>query len=203
MAEMKGWPNNFGPSYTPKEMLTLGVFEGRYIGGIGGSPAIPKDWFSLERVLSNKDKKQFPSDPKINHYEIKSRQPLSIWRENGWLTKNSPNGWFEWYCKFCLGRCLGNTTIHGIEINEDEWQINRWRSFVARHMGQIQAHCRLNDKDCHTKQRQGLLQWAWNSEKHKFNENQVLNNAKKISSKLGFKLMEKEISTEQFLSSIW
>lgn len=203
MSETKYWPVEFGPSYTPKEMLTLGVFEGRYIGAIKGDPSIPKDWFNIEKVLSAKNKKEYPSDPKINHYGIKSRQPLSVWRENGWLTKNSPNGWFEWYIKFCLGRRLGNIKINNKEVNEDTWQINRWRSFVARHMGQISAHCSLSDKKCHAKQRQGLLQWAWNSEKDNFFESQVKNNAKRISSELGFTLENKEIAKERVLAFQW
>ena len=195
------WPSDFGPSFTPAEMLERGVFEGRYIGGIKGQPAVPKDWYSYERVLSGKDKKQYPPDPEVNYFKIKSRQPLSVWKENGWLTVNSPNGWFEWYIKFCLGRRLGNITVHGKSVNEDHWQINRWRSFVARHMGQVASHCKLSDRECHTKQRQGLLQWGWDSQRHHFTDKQVQANAAKISRKLGFELTE--ISIENLPSLEW
>ena len=185
MKSPKIWPIDFGPSYTPKEMLELGVFEGKYIGAIKGEPSIPSDWFKLKRVLSKTDNE---ADPKINKYVIKSRQPLSVWKENGWLTKDSPYGWFEWYIKFSLGRRLEDTIKDGKSFNEDKWQINRWRSFVARHMGQISAHCTLSDIKCHTKQRQGLLQWGWDSEHHNFNDKQVTSNAKSIASQLGFSI---------------
>lgn len=141
------WDLRFTPSYTPKKMLELGVFEGKYINVLSG---IPKSWYDLDKVLSKEEE----PDPSLNYYGIKSRMPLSHWRDKGWLTKNSPYGWFEWYCHYFLGRRLQQ---------EDEWQIGRWLSFVARHQGQIASHCNLKDSSCRIKQRQGLLQWAWDS----------------------------------------
>lgn len=141
------WDPSFTPSYTPKEMLEMGVFEGKYINNIKG---LPKEWYKLPKVVGPKD----DPDPELNYYGVKSRQPLSKWRENGWI-RTDPNGHFEWYCKYFLGRRLGE---------EDEWQIKRWRSFVARHSAQVQAKCKKGVKSCHTKQRQGLLQWAWDSD---------------------------------------
>lgn len=202
MSDSQHWPADFGPSFTPEQMLSMGVFEGRYIGAISGEPSIPKSYFNYPNVLSGKDKKQFPPNDKLNYYAIKSRQPLSVWADNGWLTKHSPNGWFEWYIKFCLGRRLGEVTIHSKSVNEDRWQINRWRSFVARHMGQIHAHCTLTDKSCHTKQRQGLLQWGWDSEHHTFTDDRILKNAKKMASTFGCRL-EAHPSGESILSMNW
>ena len=186
------WPRHFGPSFLPKEMLAQGVFEGRYIGAIQGAPAIPKDWFGLPKVLSGKDRKQYPPDPSLNAFGLQSRQPLSVWQENGWLTKASPHGWFEWYIKFTLGRRLEE---------EDHWQINRWRSFVARHMGQVKAHCQLADRSCHSKQRQGLLQWGWDSLQHEFSDRQVLANAKRMARQLGCAL--EPVATESLPSLAW
>lgn len=140
------WNEKFGPCYTPEEMLKLGVFEGKYINNIKG---IPSSWKSIDKVLGPKDE----PDPKLNHFGLKSRQPLSVWNENGWI-KTDKNGWFEWYIHYFLGRRLGA---------EDKWQIGRWNSFVARHQGQIKASCSLTDKDCRPIQRQGLLQWGWDS----------------------------------------
>ena len=185
MSKDRNWPIDFGPSFTPEKMLTMGVFEGRYIGAIKGSPAIPANWFGLDNVLSKLDRKKYPPDPEINYYKIKSRQPLSVWKENGWLTVNSPNGWFEWYIKYCLGRRLGDIEVHGKKVNEDEWQIKRWRSFVARHMAQIALHCKLDDRTCRAKQRQGLLQWGWNSQKHTFSDRQVHANATRLAKYFG------------------
>lgn len=141
------WNHDFTPSYTPEEMLKMGVFEGKYINNIKG---IPGEWKKIPKVLKKDDE----PDPSINYYGVKSRQPLSVWKEKGWI-KTDENGWFAWYINYWLGRRLGK---------EDEWQISRWKSFVARHNAQVQSKCKKGDKDCHTKQRQGLLQWAWDSD---------------------------------------
>ncbi len=143
----KQWDPSFTPYYTPLEMLEMGVFEGKYINALTGLPA---SWYKVKRVVGPKD----PPDVTLNHYGVKSRQPLSEWRKNGWLTKGSPFGWFEWYCHYYLGRRIPE---------EDSWQIGRWRSFVARHQGQIIKAGVLKDETKHLKQRQALLQWAWRS----------------------------------------
>lgn len=143
----KTWNIKFTPSYTPEEMLKLGVFEGKYVNGIKG---IPASWKVTPKVLGPKDE----PDPKLNKFGVKSRQPLSVWKEKGWTTKESPLGWFEWYCLYYLGRRLDK---------EDDWQIGRWNSFVARHQGQIKANCSLTDDKCRPVQRQALLQWSWDS----------------------------------------
>lgn len=145
-AAKKEWHPEFTPSFTPEEMLKMGVFEGKYINIIKG---IPSSWKKLPKVVGPKDE----ADVELNYYKIKSRQPLSVWKKNGWIMTDE-GGWFHWYCLYYLGRRLGK---------EDDTQVGRWKSFVARHMGQVKASCRLNDEKCHTKQRQGLLQWAWDS----------------------------------------
>lgn len=167
---MKNWNPAFGPSYTPEEMLKLGVFEGKYINGIKG---IPASWKKIDKVLGPDD---IPNE-ELNKYKIKSRQPLSTWKENGWI-KTDKEGWFSWYIKYFLGRRLGE---------EDLWQINRWGSFVARHQGQINASCSLKDDSCRPKQRQGLLQWAWDSHE-KFTDNKVLRNAERMAKLTASKL---------------
>jgi hypothetical protein len=173
------WDRSFGPSYTPEEMLKLGVFEGKYINNIKG---IPSEWKKINKVLGPKD----DPDPTINHFGVKSRQPLSVWKKNGWI-KTDPNGWFAWYINYYLGRRLDK---------EDEWQINRWRSFVARHQGQINADPKSKNKDHRLVQKQALLQWGWDWEES-FNDKTVLENAKSISRKAGCSLEpEKTISQE-------
>lgn len=159
----KLWDLTFAPSYTPKEMLEMGVFEGKYINIIKG---LPKDWYKLPKVLSTDDE----PDVSLNYYGIKSRQPLSVWKENGWI-KTDKGGWYHWYCLYFLGRRLGK---------EDDWQIGRWKSFVARHNAQVQKNCKNKDKECRPKQRQGLLQWAWNSDTP-YNEEQIKKNLNRLS----------------------
>ena len=182
---MTSWNPRFGPSYTPLEMLTMGVFEGKYINNI---KEVPSSWKSLPTVVGPDD----PPNIDLNYFKVKSRQPLSAWRENGYI-KTDPEGWFAWYIKYYLGRRLGE---------EDDWQINRWRSFVARHQGQINKHCSLKDKDCHTRQRQGLLQWAWDSS-IKYTEQQIEKNAKRMSRLTNTKLSLELFEEPKFILKNW
>ena len=131
----------FNPHFSPKEMLALGVFEGKYCNDC--KDEFPDDWFA-EAKLSD------VADVECNYFGIKSRQPLSVWREKGWIYGPDPRGWFQWYCRYFLGRRIP-------EI--DAVQIRRWRGF-ARHAGQIKANCPPGDIFCRPRQRQGLLQWS-------------------------------------------
>lgn len=162
---MVSWDSHFAPSYTPLEMLELGVFEGKYINGI---PGVPKEYYMCPKVLGPKDS----PDPSINYYGVKSRQSLSEWKENGWIDDEDPYGWFEWYIKYFLGRRLPVI---------DSKQIGRWYSFVARHQAQVVGGCKLNDRLCRPRQRQGLLQWAWDSTTP-FTPGQRAKNLKRIMS---------------------
>ena len=165
------WNPAFGPSYTPVQMLELGVFEGKYINNI---KTVPASWKKIPKVLGPDDR----PDPQLNHFKVKSRQPLSVWQENGWIKPSDPNGWFAWYINYFLGRRLGE---------EDGWQINRWGSFVARHQGQIVSACDLTDDSCHARQRQALLQWGWDSHRG-FTKSTIAANAKTIAKLTGCRL---------------
>lgn len=155
------WDETFYPCYTPKEMLELGVFEGKYLND--DKDEYPSSWFKNAKMSTK-------ADESLNKYKIKSRQSLQVWKANGWINKQDPKGWFQWYCRYYNGR----------RSSDDKRQINRWRSFVSRHMGQIKSNCKLDDDDCRPKQRQGLLQWAWDSSK-KFDDPSVIeNNLKKM-----------------------
>jgi hypothetical protein len=133
--------DGFTPHHSPAEMLAMGVFEGKYCSDCGDE--LPEEWLAgakLSRV----------ADPKVNFFGVKSRQPLSVWRDKGWIVEPDPRGWFQWYCRYYLGRRLPEV---------DAWQIKRWRAF-ARHAGQVRANCDPGDVFCRPRQRQGLLQWA-------------------------------------------
>jgi hypothetical protein len=131
----------FTPHYTPQQMLQMGVFEGRYLNDC--TEEFPPEWFENARLSAR-------ADATLNYFGIKSRQPLQIWQQKGWIYGPDPRGWFQWYCRYTLGRRLPEV---------DEIQIKRWRGF-ARHAGQIRANCYPGDVFCRPKQRQGLLQWA-------------------------------------------
>ncbi len=132
----------FTPHHTPKEMLAMGVFEGKYINDCRGE--FPADWYENARLSDR-------PDASVNYFAVKSRQPLSVWRDKGWIIGPDPRGWFQWYCRYFMGRRLPDT---------DARQIKRWRGF-ARHAGQIRANCDPGDIFCRPRQRQALLQWAY------------------------------------------
>ena len=130
----------FNPVYTPIEMLAMGVFEGKYINDC--TEEYPIEFFSKAK-LSNK------ASELVNYFGIKSRSPLSEWKANGWINPQDPRGWFEWYCRYYLGR----------RTEDDLRQIKRWKSF-ARHAGQIKKNC-PGELTKRTRQRQALLQWSY------------------------------------------
>lgn len=132
----------FKPFYTPKEMLEKGVFNGRYLNS--AIAEYPADWFEKARLSDR-------VDPTINCFGVSCSQPLAEWRKKGWIMDLDPRGWFEWYCRYYLGR------RHDVM---DAVQIKRWRAF-SRHAGQIRANCEPGDIWCRPRQRQALLHWSY------------------------------------------
>ncbi len=140
----------FKPDLTPKAMLDLGVFGGVYLRDCGKE--FPKNWFAKAKFQKKGD---YTHDPKINLFGVNASQPLSVWRQKGWIYKDDPRGWFQWYCRYYLGRRLPK---------EDDRQIKRWRA-IGRHIAQLKKHCRPGDFSCRPVQRQAILHWAYDSRK--------------------------------------
>ena len=140
----------FTPSLTPPQMLALGVFGGVYMRDC--VKEFPKSWFTSAK-LQKRD--LHTRDPELNFFKVNASQPLSVWRKKGWIYKDDPRGWFQWYCRYYLGRRIPD---------EDARQIKRWR-MMTRHIGQISTHCRPGDVYCRPRQRQALLHWAYDSRK--------------------------------------
>lgn len=143
----KNFSSDFRPDLTPKQMLTLGVFGGVYMRDC--LKEFPKDWFARAKFAKG------ARDAKINLFKINASQPLSVWRKKGWIYREDPRGWFQWYCRYYMGRRIPK---------EDARQIKRWNA-IRRHMGQIAANCSLGDTTCRPRQRQALLHWAYDSRK--------------------------------------
>ena len=137
----------FKPELTPKEMLELGVFGGKYMTDCKNE--FPKDWF--ENAKLNPE----AHDPNLNYFGVNASQSLKVWKENGWLYEDDPRGWFQWYCRYFMGRRIPP---------EDERQIKRWKSY-KRHIAQIKKNCPKGALDCRKRQRQSLLHWAYDSRK--------------------------------------
>ena len=135
----------FEPELTPAQMLELGVFCGKYMTDCRGE--FPASWFEKAKLATGR------KDCALNFFGVEASQPLSEWRRKGWIHPDDPRGWFQWYCRYFMGRRLRG---------EDERQIGRWRAF-RRHAAQVRANCEPNDFDCRRRQRQALLQWAYDS----------------------------------------
>ena len=161
---------DFKPFLNPGEILALGAFEGKYLNDCIGE--FPAEWY-LRALALGKLSPEKP-DVTLNYFQIKSRLPLSQWETSGWLPpyhqkkrhsdsmgrdilndqKQNPDerGWFQWYCRYWMGRRLPEL---------DKVQIGRWKAFT-RHAGAITKNCRPGDLSCRPKQRQALLHWAYN-----------------------------------------
>lgn len=142
----KNFDPEFRPELSPQEMLELGVFGGKYLTDCRDE--FPAAWFRKARLCSERH------DPALNFFGVNASHPLSHWRAKGWVCHEDPRGWFQWYCRYFLGR----------RSSDDERQIRRWRA-VRRHVAQVRKNCRRGDLKCRPKQRQALLHWAYDSRK--------------------------------------
>lgn len=135
----------FRPDLTPPEMLTLGVFGGKYMTDC--REEFPESWFIKAKLSPG------CRTPSLNFFGVNASQPLSIWRAKGWIHPDDPRGWFQWYCRYHRGRRMPA---------EDERQIGRWRA-MRRHVAQLRRACDPGDRWCRPRQRQALLHWAYDS----------------------------------------
>jgi len=135
---------DFKPELTPKQMLALGVFGGKYMTDC--RKEFPGAWFRGAKLSPGRH------DARLNFFNVRASQPLAVWREKGWIHPDDPRGWFQWYCRYYLGR----------RHPDDARQIARWRA-VRRHIAQLKKHCMRGNLLCRPRQRQALLHWAYDS----------------------------------------
>lgn len=140
----KNFAEIFKPELTPKEMLAIGVFGGKYMTDCRNE--FPQDWFFDAKLCH-----EF-HNPKLNYFGVNASQSLTVWRKKGWICPDDPRGWFQWYCRYYLGR----------RHEDDQRQIKRWLA-IKRHLVQIKNNCLPGDLNCRKKQRQALLHWAYDS----------------------------------------
>ena len=143
----RGFHPDFRPELTPKQMLALGVFCGKYMTDC--RKEFPASWFARAKLAPRR------RDCSLNLFGVDASQPLSVWCDKGWLHPDDPRGWFQWYCRYYMGRRLPG---------EDERQIKRWKA-IRRHVAQVKRHCEPGDPSCRPRQRQALLHWAYDSRK--------------------------------------
>ena len=134
----------FEPQLTPAQMLRLGVFGGKYLNDC--REEFPASWFAKAKLSPER------KNPRLNLFGVNASQPLAVWRRNGWIRPQDPRGWFQWYCRYFMGR----------RSSDDARQIRRWRA-IARHAMAIRKNCEPRDLECRRRQRQALLHWAYDS----------------------------------------
>lgn len=136
----------FKPELTPKEMLALGVFGGKYMTDCRNE--FPAAWFTKAKLCAERH------DPKLNFFGVNASQSLGEWLRKDWIHPDDPRGWFQWYCRYYMGR----------RHEDDARQIKRWKA-IARHAGAIRKNCPKGFWYCRPRQRQALLHWAYDSRK--------------------------------------
>jgi hypothetical protein len=134
----------FEPQLTPKQMLALGMFGGKYMTDCRDE--FPATWFARARLCADRH------DPRLNYFGVNASQSLAEWRRTGWINRQDPRGWFQWYCRYYMGR----------RTRDDARQIRRWRA-IARHVAAIRKHCDKADLYGRRRQRQAVLHWAYDS----------------------------------------
>lgn len=137
---------DFKPQLSPQEMLSLGVFGGKYMTDC--TQEFPKEWFKEAKLCHERH------DPDLNLFKVNASQPLSVWKKKGWIHPQDPRGWFQWYCRYYLGR----------RSEDDARQIKRWKA-IWRHVAAVKKNCHPGDLTCRPRQRQAILHWAIDSRK--------------------------------------
>ena len=133
----------FKPQLSPQKMLKMGVFGGSYFGV--KIKEYPKPWFKNVKLSKTFDVEK-------NRFKVKAGLTRKEWLDKGWIFKEDPLGWFQWYCRFTSGRRIPRI---------DEIQIKRWKAF-KRHVTAIEKNCESGDIHCRRRQRHAILQWAYN-----------------------------------------
>lgn len=156
--EGKNFDKSFRPDLSPKDMLELGIFGGVYMRDCRAE--FPEDWFTnaklkpIENGLFEESRDCTP-DKNLNYYGVIASQSLTVWREKGWIHTDDPRGWFQWYCRYYMGR----------RHDDDARQIKRWINMI-RHVKWLQGGCGVRgSQSCRPRQRQALLHWSYDSRK--------------------------------------
>ena len=86
----KNFAPGFRPDLTPKQMLQLGVFGGKYM----------TDCRRVSGEAGSRARSSVPRhDPTLNRFGVNASQSLATWRRKGWIHKQDPRGWFQ-YCRY-------------------------------------------------------------------------------------------------------
>ena len=170
--------SEFRPNVSPQTVFKRGAFGGTYFrdiySGVNNENYIglevikeyPKSWFqknNVEKIVVSQD-----YDKNINKYKVKCGSSLEDWESKNWIESQDPYGWFQWYCRFYLGR----------RTDDDERQIKRWAGIAGPNgrfrknlMNQIiKKNSTFNDYNISPVIRQVLLHWGYELTNKDFTE---------------------------------
>ena len=150
----------FHPNLSPKEIIRMGSFGGIYFNSSNNIKIdyreFPSDWFNgvpENFYLSDQYNKN------VNFFKIKSGQDQDEWENKGWIHPQDPRGWFQWYCRYYLGR----------RTEDDERQIKRWSNFCGKkgrwrnyiYRKIFDKNTTVDDHSFSRAVRQSLLHWGY------------------------------------------
>ena len=134
---------NFTPNKTPVEIISEGAFGGTYFrdiySGVNGK-WYRNSWKKFD-FLKDIDPKLHSSnyyDVRVNKYSVKCGTSLRFWENKGWIRDIDLYGWFQWYCRYRLSRCISSDANkvkamnRANEMSKDERQIKRWNAIINR-----------------------------------------------------------------------
>merc|ERR1711924_161410 len=116
----------FTPNLSPAQVLRRGAFGGTYYRDIKSSVTgvhykgreviaeFPTEWFDGVDIATKVCSPTYRLA--VNKYQASCGASLGQWESSGWIAAQDPYGWFQWYCRFFLGR----------RSSDDERQIKRW-----------------------------------------------------------------------------
>ena len=121
---------DFTPNLTPAEVLRRGSFGGTYFRSITSAVTgckyrrdqwkeFPKDWFEGLDIKRQVTAQNYNKG--ANKYGVKCGGDLDMWETSGWISNIDPYGWYQWYCRFYMGR----------RSTDDDRQIGRWRGVCS------------------------------------------------------------------------
>ncbi len=136
---------DFRPQLTPREMLLLGVFGGKYMTDCADE--FPAEWFERAKL-----------DPRTPRARVESLRCQRV----AAAVRVAPQGLDPPRRSARLVPVVLPVLTWAAAATTTRARSRRWKA-MTRHIAQIRAHCATGDVTCRKRQRQALLHWAYDS----------------------------------------
>ena len=143
------------------QIITEGAFGGTYFRDIYSNVNgkwYKNSWkeFNFSKDIDDNYYSSNFYDVKVNKYGVKCGTSLRFWENKRWINGQDPYGWFQWYCRYYLGR----------RSDDDKRQIKRWVGIVNRFKGILvkmikNKGVKFDNYSIYPKIRQVLLHWGY------------------------------------------